>query len=287
MKTSLIITTYNRKDALALVLKSAARQKVLPDEVLVADDGSNDGTGEMVAALAKNFPVPLIHCWQEDCGFRPAAGRNLAVARADGDYFVFIDGDMVLPPDFIATHQAWARSDYITGGKRLFLDERLTLRLLEHMEIPDLGFFARGLSGENRIKAVQYPALAMAARWFQRDETRETLLRHGRLTLHVASCNLAVSCADYFKINGFNEEFVGHGLEDHEFCARHLLGGGKIQAPRFCLAAMHLWHARSTRPVNPHNRELLWRTIAKKNTVCASGLNNHFPGKVTVSREMA
>ncbi|MDF5068606.1 glycosyltransferase, partial [Vibrio parahaemolyticus] len=63
MKTTLIITTYNWKEALKAVLESVKRQTVLPDEVIVADDGSREDTKATVDQMREGFPVPLIHSW--------------------------------------------------------------------------------------------------------------------------------------------------------------------------------------------------------------------------------
>ena len=82
---SLIVSTYNWKEALALTLRSIAAQRVLPHEVIVADDGSRADTGEMIREMAKDFPVPLKHVWQEDTGFRLARVRNLGIAASTGD----------------------------------------------------------------------------------------------------------------------------------------------------------------------------------------------------------
>src|SRR5687767_9054063 len=104
MKTSLIITTYNWKEALDLTLRSVARQVEMPDEVLVADDGSRPDTGELIRAWAQRLPVPVRHIWQEDLGFRLARSRNRAIAAATGEYIVIVDGDMALHSHFIADH---------------------------------------------------------------------------------------------------------------------------------------------------------------------------------------
>src|SRR5579871_5870564 len=97
---SLIIATYNWKEALALVLATVRAQSVLPGEVLVADDGSRDDTRALVEREAATFPVPLRHCWQEDSGFRKSRILNEAFARAAGEYLIEIDGDMLVHPEF-------------------------------------------------------------------------------------------------------------------------------------------------------------------------------------------
>ena len=76
IRTSLILSTYNNPQVLALCLESIRQQKHLPDEVIVGDDGSTDETRRLLDSLRTDFPVPLIHVWQEDDGFRLAKIRN-------------------------------------------------------------------------------------------------------------------------------------------------------------------------------------------------------------------
>ena len=60
MKVSLIITTYNRPDALLLVLRSIEKQITPPHEVIIADDGSKDKTKEVINKFQENSELNLI-----------------------------------------------------------------------------------------------------------------------------------------------------------------------------------------------------------------------------------
>lgn len=91
LSISLVAATYNWPKALAAVLESVLRQATLPFEVLIADDGSGNDTRQLVEHYSTALPVPLVHVWQEDRGFRAAAARNRALARAVGARVVFID----------------------------------------------------------------------------------------------------------------------------------------------------------------------------------------------------
>lgn len=122
MKISLILSTYNRPDALAVTLESILRLDRLPDEVIIGDDGSTPETAETIARFRPRFPVPLLHLWHEDKGFRLAKMRNKCIARATGDYIVQIDGDLILHPRFIADHAAAARPNAFLKGTRVLLD---------------------------------------------------------------------------------------------------------------------------------------------------------------------
>jgi len=82
LKISLVISTYNREDALELVLLSVLKQSAFPFEVIIADDGSTSDTAGLIEKIKVKFPVPLHHCWHQDKGFRLAYIRNKAMDMA-------------------------------------------------------------------------------------------------------------------------------------------------------------------------------------------------------------
>lgn len=129
MKTTLLISTYNWPQALGKVLDSVLRQTVLPDEVVIADDGSGEETRRLIAAKAQGFPIPLVHVWHEDKGFRKTLVLNKAIARATGDYIMQIDGDVVLERHFVADHLEVAEEGCFVCGSRVKLTPAPTQRL--------------------------------------------------------------------------------------------------------------------------------------------------------------
>ncbi len=82
MKVTLLISTYNRPDALNVVLDSVSRQTRMPDEIVVCDDGSGPDTAAVIERWRKRMSAPLIHVWQPDEGFRLAASRNKGIAAS-------------------------------------------------------------------------------------------------------------------------------------------------------------------------------------------------------------
>ena len=129
-KISVIITTYNRPDALAAVVRACFAQDDLDFEIIIADDGSSDNTQQCVAALQADAPMPLRHVWQEDLGFRAARVRNLGTLAAGGDYIIFLDGDCVPQRDFIRRHRKLAQRGYLVSGSRILLSQDATARTL-------------------------------------------------------------------------------------------------------------------------------------------------------------
>lgn len=260
LKTSLIITTYNRKDALELVLLSVLLQRDLPDEVIIADDGSTEDTGAMIREYVSKFPVPLKHVWQEDDGFRAAAIRNKAMAAAENDYIIFIDGDLVLHRNFVADHKRIARRRFFVQGSRVLLNEKLTLSVIQDKRT-SFSIFESGV--QNRKNMIHSRLLSGLFSYKSKNLYR------------VRSVNLAFWLEDAKKVNGFNEDFVGWGREDSEFAARMQNVGLKKLHLKFSGFGYHLYHPENSRAMLPQNQEILDDAIRNKKTYCNNGLNKY------------
>jgi glycosyltransferase involved in cell wall biosynthesis len=256
MRHSLVLTTYNWPEALDLVLASALAQSVLPDEVLVADDGSGAATTEVVRAFVPRFAargVPLQHVWHPDEGFRAAAIRNRALAAARGDYILLIDGDCILHRDFVRSHLAFARPGRFVQGTRVLLSERRAARALARGDIR-FGPFERGVG--NRANALSLGWLSPFV-----PTPRDPLTG-------VRSCNMGFWRADAVRVNGFNERFIGWGREDSEFVARLVTAGVRRRKLKFGGIMYHLWHPERSREALETNDELL-RAVRDAGTVRA------------------
>ena len=123
---SVIVTTYEREDALDAVLRSLAAQRDRRFEIVVADDGSGPATAALIERWQPRLGVPLAHVWQEHRGFRAAEMRNRALLAARGDYCVFLDGDCIVRPDFVAQHRRLAERGWFVTGNRVLLSEQQT-----------------------------------------------------------------------------------------------------------------------------------------------------------------
>lgn len=270
MRCSLLVTTYNWKDALAAVLDSVRRQSRLPDEVVVADDGSRADTRAMLEAQARDFPVALRHVWQEDTGFRAASSRNRAIAASRGEYVVCIDGDMVLHPDFVADHLALAeRGSFLQGG-RLQATPALTARLLAGARprfAPWIDADFHAAHGDERRHALRWP-------WLARRKARSA-----NAGVTVMSCNFSAWRDDLLRSNGFDERMEGYGSEDLELDQRLRNAGLRRRRLKFAGLAIHLQHA-SRAPVDPEdlslpNNRILRETIDSGATRCEAGISRH------------
>lgn len=97
---SVIIPTCNRKGLLLPTLDSLAAQTYPADrfEVMVVDDGGNDGT-EQIAQVV--YPFKLVYCRQTNQG--SALARNYGMERSRGEILVFVDDDTTLDPGYLAS----------------------------------------------------------------------------------------------------------------------------------------------------------------------------------------
>lgn len=262
MRTSLIISTYERPDALAAVLDSVYRQRAASDEIVIADDGSGDITRELIAGFARHSAVPVRVVSQPHEGFRLTRLRNLAIAAATGDYLIFIDGDMLLHEGFVADHRRLARPGFFTQGVRVRADESLTARLIDDPRTP-LGPWTPGLGLLRRAYLLRSRKLASAAH------------RLANRFIAIKGCNQAFWRADLVRVNGFNEAIEGWGPEDKELCARLENAGVHRQTLLFGGIAVHLHHPPASRATLPANREVLDRTVRERRTWCERGLDAH------------
>jgi glycosyltransferase involved in cell wall biosynthesis len=266
MLISLIVTTYNRPDALVAVLAGLLAQDDPAFEVLIADDGSRDDTSRLVDAFSASAPVAVRHVWHEDLGFRVAAIRNRAAALAAGEYMIFVDGDCVPLPDFVTQHRALAEPGWMVAGNRLLLSEAFTRRVL-----------GEGLPIE------QWPLGNWIAARRRGDINRVIPLLHlplgplrkigGKRWQRVRGCNMGVWRRDLETVNGFDESFHGWGFEDSDFAVRLINSGVRVKKGTFATGLLHLWHRENDRRREGENWRRLQQRIASGETRASRGLD--------------
>jgi len=265
-RISLIVATYNWPSALTLVLASIAAQRMMPFEVLIADDGSRQDTRELIEQAQQTFPVPLVHVWHEDTGFRLAAIRNKAIAAARGDYVVQIDGDIVLHPGFIEAHATYAQRGSWVQGSRALLSEALTARLLAGERVA-LTPFTGGIN--NRGNALYAPVLDPLFRGEKGGMKR------------VRGCHMAFWRDDLLRANGYDEAIEGWGREDSELATRLCNAGLARRNLKFSAVCYHLWHKQANFDAVDRNHEVFMRTVREQRTRCERGVDQYLSGTHT------
>jgi glycosyltransferase involved in cell wall biosynthesis len=263
---SVIVTTYNREDALDAVLRSLSRQTEARFEVVVADDGSRPATAGTVETWTSRLHVPLTRVWQEDRGFRAAEARNRAIRASAGNYCIFLDGDCIARPDFVAAHRRLAEPGYFVTGNRILLSRALTERVLFDGLEPErwglghlLGKWWRG--EVNRVAPLVGLPLGPLRKLT------------GRQWQDARSCNVACFRADLDRVDGFDAAFTGWGREDSDLFVRLIRSGVRRKDGRFATGVLHLWHPESGRAALPDNQARLDLTLHSDRCHATRGLS--------------
>jgi glycosyltransferase involved in cell wall biosynthesis len=237
---SVIITTYDRADALDLVLRGLSRQHDRGFEVVVADDGSDAATATVIDGWQRRLGAPLVHVWRPHQGFRIADIRNRATLASEGDYCIFIDGDCIPRRDFIAAHRRLAELGWFVTGNRVLLSQELTAAVFrdglepETWTLPQwIGIRRQG--GINRLNSVVPLPLGPIRKlgWGGWKEA--------------CGCNLAFWRADLDRVDGFDASFCGWGREDSDLLLRSFRAGLRRKDGRFATGVLHLWHPPADR----------------------------------------
>ncbi len=259
---SLIIATYNWPQALELCLLSTLRQVLLPMEIIIADDGSTDATRQVITRFQNKIPIPIKHIWQPDEGFRLGKIRNMAMAAAEGEYLIQVDGDLILHHSFIKDHMRAARPDYFIGGSRVLLDETFSKELLQ-MNKTTVSLFDKGV--KNHFNGLHVPALATFIELFKKEKGLYNL----------RGCNMSFWKKDIIAVNGYNEDIHGWGREDTELVVRLYNSGIKRAYFKLQGIAYHLYHKEYDRGQLLRNDDIVQQAIAAKRVYCEHGINQY------------
>ncbi len=267
MKVSLIVSTYNRPDALAVTLESILRLHRLPDEVIIGDDGSAQETIDVIKEFQARFPIPLIHVWHEDKGFRLAMIRNKSIARATGDYIIQIDGDLILHPHFVADHIVAARPAAFIKGTRVRLSKEATEQICAAKSPPHrpIRFFSSAIEKKKECAIRCIPLSKILAPRFKRN------------VISGQGCNMSFWRDDFIRINGYDEHYEGWGAEDDDLALRLYRAGCRKRALRFAGIIFHLWHHERESQDQTHAANLDYcRTQSEKGVVrCRQGIDQY------------
>jgi glycosyltransferase involved in cell wall biosynthesis len=263
---SVIVATYNRPDALDAVLRSLHGQSDTNFEVLVADDGSRPETASVVAAWKGRLGRRLVHVWHPDEGFRLAEIRNRAIVAAAGDYCVFLDGDCLARPNFLAAHRALAERGSFVAGNRVLLSRALSERILREGLTAERWsvsrFLLQRLGGNiNRLAPLF---------WLPLGPSRKLVARAWR---GARGANIAIWRSDLFTVDGFDAGFCGWGREDSDLFVRLIRAGVRRKDGRWATGVLHLWHEEADRARLPENERRLEEVLSADRVAATRGLS--------------
>jgi glycosyltransferase involved in cell wall biosynthesis len=264
MDIAVIVSTFQRPEHLRRCLASLEVQEDVDGrfEVVVADDGSRDETLRLVASTARQVAFPLTFTTHDHDGFRLARCRNEGAAASTAPYLLFTDGDCILPRDHLRHHLAMRHRGLVVGGDCIRLDAETSFRIdVDAIHGGDVTrFVPRAEAWRIRLKGLR----AKAYEWT-------------RVPMRPRLCgnNIALWRDDFERVNGFDEGFVGWGLEDRDLQCRLERLGLRVRSILLATAPIHLWHP--TPPSFARNSVgtpnlAYFRAIRERPTFCVDGL---------------
>jgi glycosyltransferase involved in cell wall biosynthesis len=251
---SLIIATYNWPEALNLCLQSLRLQTDSDFEVIIADDGSTLATRKVVDEIGA-FPVSIRYCWHEDDGCRKTIICNQAMREARGGYFIFLDADCLVQPDFVARHRALAKKGHMVTGSRVLLSEALTAKILREGAWDFRSFLKRFpfLRLQEDVNKILPIFLKLGdADW---RNYREFVWRR------IKGCNMACWREDALAIGGYDETLLGWSHEDADFVFRLQNAGVIRKDGAFSTEVFHLYHRVRDQSNDAESKERLNKKI--------------------------
>lgn len=260
MRTALLISTYNWPEALRQVLNSVLIQSQLPDEILIADDGSGEETATVIKNFKKKSRVTVSHFWQEDQGFRKSAVLNQAIAGTDADYILQIDGDCIMHPDFVRDHFSGAKKGVFLFGSRVNIKPSAVEKVLQKESTK---FSVLSSDIKNKSRNIRIPIL------------QKLYKPSSEFSGKTRGCNLSYWRSDFIAVNGYDETMEGWGREDSEYVIRLLNNGVEGKRLRYGGIVYHIHHVEKSREFLERNTEIQEKTIREKKIWCEAGIDKY------------
>ncbi|MFP6664908.1 MAG: glycosyltransferase [Deltaproteobacteria bacterium] len=266
MSISVILCTYASPRSLGLVLAGLLRQSVLPDQLIVADDGSGEETAAVVALHAAASPIAFHHLWQADHGVQKAGIVNAALAIARGEQVLFLDGDMVPHRHWVRDHAARFDGRTVWQGRRVRLRRRWGEQLTaERIAAGWLDSFRSRFLFEGFVRGeVRKYHLAIPLPYAV---TRLAEKRKGLM-----GCNYSAPRSVLEAVNGYDAGWEGAGLlcEDLDLEIRLRREGFRLRPILHAGIAFHLDHTH--RPLSERALWLRAERAAVENSRAADGI---------------
>ncbi|MFA6189222.1 MAG: glycosyltransferase [Sulfuricurvum sp.] len=268
--TTIIISVYKDTEALSFILASLKHQTLLPDEIIVSEDGDSEEMATFIAVQKNNFPN-LVHLTQRDEGWRKNIAMNNAIKASTKEYLVFIDGDCVPYSTFIQAHAENAKHGIVLCGKRLELGPKFSERVKRHeLSIHDIEkkflWYLPAMIADN----VRHPedGFIFTSHSFISRQI------HKRYVRHILGCNWSCYKDDFLKINGFDETYrLPAEGEDVDPSWRFRGMGIDLKSCRNNANIIHLYHPKRFSSIEGDvNRAIMDKHRAENAFICKNGI---------------
>jgi glycosyltransferase involved in cell wall biosynthesis len=267
MKLSVIVTLYKNLPFLDMILRGMEKQTDTDFELIVAEDDNAAATVEYLKGQSQGMPYLIRHVSHEDLGFRKNEILNKAVAAANGEFLVFLDGDCIPHREMVKEYLHLARKGFVSAGRRLLISKTLTNKLLETKDLKYLSLFYQARYGSQRLE----------------DGLYLPFYRKGRSN-GLMGCSWGVFKEQVVAINGFDEDYTSYGVgEDVDIEWRLIRNGNQLQSMKHRAIVYHLYHESRFNEANQAAIQANYSMMKTKQELgsvyCVNGLDKHLPKK--------
>jgi glycosyltransferase involved in cell wall biosynthesis len=269
MDVAVILSTYNSPQALRMSLLGFAAQTFTDFQLLVADDGSDNRTAEV---LNENpfANLKITHVWQPDDGFRLSAIRNAAIKQTQAEYLIFCDGDCIPRNDFVENHIRQSRYKTFVAGGRIDVPAAVHSQFTDQQIVSNQVFSPCFLGDKS-------PSLKRYRYRLQAGKKTQSILNVLTWRYCVFSgSNAAAWRSDLIAVNGFDEAFPGYGSEDRDIGVRLRNNGVKSKYLKYSLVQLHLEHPKTNLDLTicRQNRAVFRRRMRDGTTHVPAGISH-------------
>ena len=235
MSVSVVISTYNNPSGLRMCLLGMLSQTVLPDQIIIADDGSRlSDYSFLTETLFSSLPIDTV--WHPDHGWQKNTILNLAVRHCRGDYLIFCDGDTIPRKDFVESHLKNARPKTFLSGAGIDVPKHV-YKTFTDSQITENTVFRPSFLTDVWPEARKHSLRFHSGIW----EKSLNIVTWRYCVLR--GSNFSLWRNDIESVNGFDESY-GYGSEDRELGVRLRNRGVASRWLKFSLIQLHLSHEK-------------------------------------------
>jgi len=229
MQFTVILNTFNRAHFLPRVLAAWTRVRGPNFSMLIADDGSEDGTRELIEKIGPDLPFPLLHVSHENRGHRRAEILNKAVHLAQDEALLFTDADSLPAENLLRVYADRFNGRELLCGGYLRLSEQYSSGL-------DIDAVRDG-----EFELQMPPSYRRWLEWYHRKQRVYTWL-HWRRRPHVMGLNMCLPRSGFLKVNGYDNNFQGWGRADGDLRERLKRIGVRARSVWNKAIIFHMYH---------------------------------------------
>lgn len=263
------MSTYNAEEWLEKVLWGFSVQTEKDFEIIIADDGSQLKTKQIIDDMRSRINVPISHVWHEDNGFQKTQILNKAIVASNTDYLIFTDGDCIPRRDFVSQHLKLRQDGYFLSGGYFKLPMSISKVISKDDIVSQRCFNLAWLKGSGLRNSFKNSKFIVSGFWANLlnciTTTKPSWNGH----------NASGWKKDVIAINGFNQD-MQYGGEDREFGERLNNFGVKSKQIRYSAICIHLDHERNYANEESKVKNMAIRKFNKRHhvTVIKNGIEN-------------